>query len=148
LLVVIGQHFLAEPKSSVMTIGIGFTAGFIVMLFPRPLSARQTVRRNLARVIEDTGNLYGKVLSGVEDESDAKVKDGDAVDSKTKADKYRGQFLKIMVSTPKPMCRRLTMGQGQIQVIQQQVAFASSVVPVSRSQLTDGSAHRAEPGIR
>ena len=64
------------------------------MLFPRPLSARQVVRRNLARTIGEWGDLYGKVVSGVEDEAES----GDGSDVNSRGEKNRAQFLKILVS--------------------------------------------------
>ncbi|PPQ95766.1 hypothetical protein CVT26_015853 [Gymnopilus dilepis] len=38
---------------------IGFTAAFIVMLFPTPLSSRVLVRKTLAAVIAESGNIIG-----------------------------------------------------------------------------------------
>ncbi|KAH9487318.1 hypothetical protein JR316_0001391 [Psilocybe cubensis] len=37
---------------------IGFTAGFIVMLFPNPISSRVLVRKTLAAVISESGNIF------------------------------------------------------------------------------------------
>ncbi|KAJ7909256.1 hypothetical protein B0H13DRAFT_2192889 [Mycena leptocephala] len=39
---------------------IGFTAGGIVMLFPRPTSARTLVRRTLAATLREQGNIFGQ----------------------------------------------------------------------------------------
>ncbi|KAJ6613973.1 hypothetical protein B0H10DRAFT_2436246 [Mycena sp. CBHHK59/15] len=39
---------------------IGFTAGAIVMLFPRPTSSRTLVRRTLAATIRELGNIFGQ----------------------------------------------------------------------------------------
>lgn len=72
------------------------------MLFPRPQSAQQIVRRNLARTIADTGDLYGKVLGGVEDvaepEADVAAEKKAPLDSEARVEKYREKCLKIMVS--------------------------------------------------
>ncbi|ORY33700.1 hypothetical protein BCR39DRAFT_592676 [Naematelia encephala] len=101
---------------------IGFTAGFIVMLFPKPTSARQIVRLNLSRCIADTSDLYGRVLTGIEEEAED-VEDGilevsqgkglkeERKDVKERQDRYRKQFLRII---------------GRMQVLQQQMGFASA----------------------
>ncbi|KAJ7328509.1 hypothetical protein DFH08DRAFT_884074 [Mycena albidolilacea] len=39
---------------------IGFTAGGIVMLFPRPTSSRTLVRRTLAATLREQGSIFGK----------------------------------------------------------------------------------------
>ncbi|KAJ6459650.1 hypothetical protein C8R45DRAFT_553978 [Mycena sanguinolenta] len=39
---------------------IGFTAGGIVMLFPRPTSSRTLVRRTLAAILREQGSIFGK----------------------------------------------------------------------------------------
>ncbi|KAJ7159565.1 hypothetical protein C8R46DRAFT_956786 [Mycena filopes] len=39
---------------------IGFTAGAIVMMFPRPTSARTLVRRTLAATLRELGSIFGK----------------------------------------------------------------------------------------
>ncbi|KAJ7730484.1 hypothetical protein DFH07DRAFT_993871 [Mycena maculata] len=38
---------------------IGFTAGTIVMMFPRPTSSRTLVRRTLAATLQELGNIFG-----------------------------------------------------------------------------------------
>ncbi|KAF9527115.1 hypothetical protein CPB83DRAFT_856773 [Crepidotus variabilis] len=37
---------------------IGFTAGFIVMLFPNPISSRVLVRKSIAAILNETGNIF------------------------------------------------------------------------------------------
>jgi len=65
------------------------------MLFPRPLSSRQVVRLNISRTIADTGGLYGRVLSGIEDRAES----SDKADAKATKKEHRERFLKIMVSS-------------------------------------------------
>jgi hypothetical protein len=78
---------------------IGFTAAFIVMLIPRPLTARQVVRRNIAKNLQATSALYAQVIGGVEEEAESWEKDHtERVDTAGRADKIRGPFLKIMAS--------------------------------------------------
>ncbi|KAJ7259813.1 hypothetical protein C8J57DRAFT_1339211 [Mycena rebaudengoi] len=43
-----------------LLVTIGFVAGAIVMLFPRPTSSRTLVRRTLAATIQELGNLFGE----------------------------------------------------------------------------------------
>ncbi|GFZ43623.1 hypothetical protein JCM24511_01343, partial [Saitozyma sp. JCM 24511] len=76
---------------------IGFTAAFLVMLFPKPISAKLLVRRTLAKNLGSIADLYGAVVTGLEDEADEQ--DGDkewkAV-AKEREGKYRARFLKCM----------------------------------------------------
>ncbi|KAL0954522.1 hypothetical protein HGRIS_003489 [Hohenbuehelia grisea] len=44
---------------------IGFTAGFIVMLFPRPTSARTHVRHTLAATLDEFGRLFGSEIEAI-----------------------------------------------------------------------------------
>lgn len=78
---------------------VGFTAAFLVMLFPKPISAKLLVRRTLAKNLGSIADLYGAVVTGLEDEADEQ--DGDkewrAV-AKEREGKYRARFLKCMVS--------------------------------------------------
>ena len=78
------------------------------MLFPRPLSARQVVRRNLARIVAESGDLYGKVLSGIEDEAES----GDGGNVKSRGDRNRAQLLKILVSATHDQGSELMRGLG------------------------------------
>nr|KIR45893.1 hypothetical protein I312_04863 [Cryptococcus bacillisporus CA1280] len=87
---------------------IGFTAAFIMMVFPRPNSARALFRRRLAKNMSDIGDLYGKVVTSIENEVDAAEwgkedstlknirgeADSDAVEKRRQ--QYRGIFLKVM----------------------------------------------------
>lgn len=75
----------------------GFTAAFLIMLFPRPLTARQVVRRGLAKNIAATSDLFVQILGAIEEESegaDSSVK----IDQVARLDKIRKPFLKISVS--------------------------------------------------
>lgn len=85
----------------------GFTAAFLVMLIPRPESARRIVRRNIAKNIAATSDLYARVLGGVEEEAelDAEGGDGTALDKldiAARVDKIRKPFMKILVSPTWP----------------------------------------------
>ena len=100
----------------------GFTAAFLVMLFPKPLSARQIVRCNIAQVIADTGDLYGKVISGIED--GLETLDSSDLNSKIRQDRHRDQLLKIMASAAFAAEKGSDLEQASIQVVQQQMAFA------------------------
>lgn len=89
----------------------GFTAAFIMMIFPRPNSARALFRRRLAKNMSDIGDLYGKVVTNIENEVDAAEwgKEGTSTHKHIKGEvegddvekrraQYRGVFLKVMVS--------------------------------------------------
>lgn len=81
-----------------------------MMVFPRPNSARALFRRRLAKNMSDIGDLYGKVVTSIENEVDAAEwgkedgtlknirgeADNDAVEKRRQ--QYRGIFLKVMVS--------------------------------------------------
>jgi len=87
---------------------IGFTAAFIIMFFPRPNSARQIVRRNLAKSLAAAGELYAQVITALEEE------DGHGQteeETEERLARFRSSFLKIM---------------GRMQGIQQQMGFASA----------------------
>ena len=70
------------------------------MLIPRPMSARQVVRRNIAKNIAATSDLYSSIIGGVEEEAEL-VGEGNkpegAFDVTARIDKIRGPFLKILV---------------------------------------------------
>lgn len=71
------------------------------MVFPKPISAKTRARLSLARIISDLGDLYGSEISGFELE----ISSGNGVveqDIKARQAKYRGQFLKIFVSSSEP----------------------------------------------
>lgn len=81
-----------------------------MMVFPRPNSARTLFRRRLAKNMSDIGDLYGKVVTSIENEVDAAEwgkEDGTLKNIRGEADsgavekrrqQYRGIFLKVMVS--------------------------------------------------
>lgn len=73
---------------------LGFVAGFLIMLFPKPISAKTRARLSLARIVSDLGDLYGSEISGFELEIDHKE---DELDVRGRQERYRGQFLKIFV---------------------------------------------------
>jgi hypothetical protein len=72
-------------------------AGFLIMVFPKPISAKTRARLSLARIIFDLGDLYGSEISGFELQMsrDSEMKEHDI---KARQERYRGQVLKIFVS--------------------------------------------------
>lgn len=90
-----------------------------MMVFPRPNSARALFRRRLAKNMSDISDLYGKVVTSIENEVDAAEwgkedgtlknirgeADSDAVEKR--GQQYRGIFLKVMVSFFLPLPRLL-----------------------------------------
>lgn len=70
------------------------------MLIPRPMTARQVARRNIAKNIAATSDLYARIVGGVEEEAEP-VEDGSkqegTFDVSARVDKIRGPFLKILV---------------------------------------------------
>jgi hypothetical protein len=82
----------------------GFVAGFLIMLFPKPVSAKTRARLSLARIVSELGDLYGSEISGFELEIDPST-DEKRLDVRGRQEKYRGQFLKIFVS-PRILLRR------------------------------------------
>ena len=78
---------------------LGFTGSMIMMLLPKPISAKQQVRHSLAHNIGEIGELYGKILSNFELEAQD-IDDGcpDVVDRATaRMDKVRERFLAVTV---------------------------------------------------
>jgi hypothetical protein len=65
------------------------------MIFPRPVSARQVLRRNLAKTIKSTSSLYSQI---VEDIADQTSHPDHSVDAQERLDRYRSHFLKLLVS--------------------------------------------------
>ncbi|WVR05967.1 hypothetical protein IAU60_002995 [Kwoniella sp. DSM 27419] len=81
---------------------IGFTAAFLIMLFPKPISARALFRHRLAKNMADMGDLYGKVVTGIEAESDTKQEGSEPalVDrgkiAEARRERYKGAFMKVI----------------------------------------------------
>ncbi|WVF70551.1 hypothetical protein IAT40_005342 [Kwoniella sp. CBS 6097] len=88
---------------------IGFVAAFIIMLFPRPVSARALFRRRLAKNMADIGDLYGKVVTGIEGEWDSD--DNGTVDDEGRRERYKGGFMKVL---------------GRLVTMQPQLTFAGA----------------------
>ncbi|WWC58457.1 uncharacterized protein I303_100999 [Kwoniella dejecticola CBS 10117] len=93
---------------------IGFTAAFIIMLFPRPVSARALFRKRLAKNMADIGDLYGKVVTGIEGEMDHDNAESDVEDkgkiAEVRRERYKGGFMKVL---------------GRIMGMQPQLIYAS-----------------------
>ncbi|WWD17770.1 hypothetical protein CI109_102211 [Kwoniella shandongensis] len=89
---------------------IGFTAAFIIMIFPRPISARLLFRHRLAKNMADIGDLYGRVVTGIEGEWDTPITKA-AIDTAGRRERYKGSFLKVM---------------GRLLSMEQQLTFAVS----------------------
>jgi hypothetical protein len=70
----------------------------MVMLFPKPMSAKLLVRRTLAKNISGIADLYGAVVSGVEDEAEVNVGAEWKMNVKERQGRYRAMFLKCLVS--------------------------------------------------
>ena len=68
------------------------------MLFPRPMSAKRTVRLTLARCIKETGEMYATVLQAIDEdaEGDSDEKRG-IKDVRRRLERIRGQFVSLMV---------------------------------------------------
>ncbi|EIW70668.1 hypothetical protein TREMEDRAFT_73534 [Tremella mesenterica DSM 1558] len=79
---------------------VGFAAAMIMMLLPKPISAKLQVRRSMAHNIGDIGELYGKIVDGFELEMEDNEK-GEEVMSKvlTRVDQHRERFLAIVART-------------------------------------------------
>ncbi|OCF73911.1 hypothetical protein I204_05757 [Kwoniella mangroviensis CBS 8886] len=99
---------------------IGFVAGFIIMFLLRPISARALFRKRLAKNMTDIGDLYGKVVTGIEGELDHEDSGIQSEDkgkiAEIRREKYKGGFMKVF---------------GRIMAMQPQFDFA-----------------RLEPGLR
>lgn len=66
---------------------IGFTAAFIVSLFPRPVTSKEIVRKTLSRTIEGLGDFYAKEMRGFL---------GGVRDTRSRTELYRGDLLKLV----------------------------------------------------
>lgn len=78
---------------------IGFTAGFIISLFPKPQSAKVTVRKSLATAIDSIAELYTEEVKGFLLE--ARLYDNrnqQPLDVEERATRYRTRFLGLIVS--------------------------------------------------
>ncbi|ORX36047.1 hypothetical protein BD324DRAFT_651951 [Kockovaella imperatae] len=89
---------------------IGFAAAFIIMLFPRPLSAKRDVRLTLARCISSTSDLYSYIIQSIENDTEVEDESREKDVVMKRIDRIRGQFVGVM---------------GQLSVIEQKIAFAS-----------------------
>ncbi|KAK4688328.1 hypothetical protein P7C73_g1783, partial [Tremellales sp. Uapishka_1] len=84
---------------------IGFTAGFLIMLFPKPTSAKLLLRRNFAKNITDIGDLYGKEVMVFD------VGSHTDLEKKENQKQFRDHFLKIA---------------GRLQGMQPQMGYAQA----------------------
>ncbi|KAJ9113890.1 hypothetical protein QFC19_000084 [Naganishia cerealis] len=76
---------------------IGFTAGFIISLFPKPQSAKVTVRKSLAKAIDNIAELYTEEVKGFLLE--ARLYDTtkqQTLDAEERATRYRTRFLGLV----------------------------------------------------
>ncbi|WVQ85239.1 hypothetical protein IAT38_007404 [Cryptococcus sp. DSM 104549] len=89
-------HGAALAGRRALLVIIGFAAAFLAMLFPRPTSAKLVFRHRLAKNIADIGDLYGKVITGIEGELDARDEDWGRVDEVGRRERYKGSFMKIL----------------------------------------------------
>jgi hypothetical protein len=120
---------------------IGFTAAFIISLFPKPQSAKKSVRKTLAKAIDNSAELFIEEIKGFL--LKARV-DGNAMESDTTIDaqlsQYRTRFLGLVVSFMLHANRQLPQSlitirfhttQGKLQAAELQIVNA-----------------RFEPGLR
>ena len=78
---------------------IGFTAGFIISLFPKPQSAKVTVRKSLAKAIDSLAELYTEEVKGFLLEANLyKVGKTQTFGVEERATRYRTRFLSLVVS--------------------------------------------------
>lgn len=76
---------------------IGFTAAFIISLFPKPQSAKVTVRKTMAKAIDNIAELLTEELKGFLLEARVgTVSDGE-VDVDARVSQYRMRFLGLVV---------------------------------------------------
>lgn len=80
------------PKQAIvkfrLLVVIGFTAAFIVMLFPNPISSRVLVRKTLAAVINETGDIFAtEVEAFLSEEALTRHAEEDEVDEAKKDSK-------------------------------------------------------------
>lgn len=77
---------------------IGFTAGFIISLFPKPQSAKVTVRKSLAKAIENLAELYTEEMKGFLLEANLyEAGKTQTLDVEERATRYRTRFLGLIV---------------------------------------------------
>jgi hypothetical protein len=76
---------------------IGFTAAFIITVFPfKPRSAKTSIRLKLAKIIDLTSGLFAAEVEGVLEE--AEIGDDD-YDHERRTSQYRRTVLSLVVST-------------------------------------------------
>jgi hypothetical protein len=77
---------------------IGFTAGFIISLFPKPQSAKVTVRQSLAKAIDNMAELYTEEVKGFLLEANLyEAGKTQTLDVEERATRYRTRFLGLIV---------------------------------------------------
>jgi hypothetical protein len=78
---------------------IGFTAGFIISLFPKPQSAKVTVRKSLATALDSIAELYTEEVKGFLLEARLyESPNQQPLDVEERATRYRTRFLGLIVS--------------------------------------------------
>lgn len=78
---------------------IGFTAGFIISLFPRPQSAKVTVRKSIAKTVDRLAELYTEEVKGFILEANLYAAGTQqTLDIEERATRYRTRFLGLVVS--------------------------------------------------
>ncbi|KAJ9117013.1 hypothetical protein QFC22_004671 [Naganishia vaughanmartiniae] len=77
---------------------IGFTAGFIISLFPKPQSAKVTVRKSFAKAIDNIAELYTEEVKGFLLEARLyNATNPEPLDVEERASRYRTRFLGVML---------------------------------------------------
>ncbi|GHJ86374.1 hypothetical protein NliqN6_2776 [Naganishia liquefaciens] len=89
---------------------IGFTAGFIISLFPKPQSAKVTVRKSIAKTVDRLAELYTEEIKGFILEANLYTEGmQQTLNIEERATRYRTRFLGLV---------------GKIQAIQPQMTNA------------------------
>lgn len=81
-----------------MLVLIGFTAAFIISLFPKPQTARKIVRQKASRTIERLAEFYLDELKGFIEESRSPVTGSLDRQLEERAARYRSRFIELIVS--------------------------------------------------
>jgi hypothetical protein len=77
---------------------IGFTAAFIISLFPKPITARKIVRLRAAKIIDVLAELYVDELKGFLLEAKESNEPWNETKVEERAGLYRSRVLDVVVS--------------------------------------------------
>lgn len=94
-------HILLTTAADVYTrllVLIGFTAAFIISLFPKPITARKVVRLRAAKIIDVLAELYVDELKGFLLEAKESNEPWNESKVEERAGLYRSRVLDVVVS--------------------------------------------------